>query len=124
LLAVYHAREIDQLSQYTTHFGADTSLRKPFDLQHRPDFYGAELHRLSAAPRAQAHPDFLCQTPHDTEKGSREAALFGIPCVWPRSYNTCLKAVGEMYWNMGVPGGNRSICRNVESKAQLRTGAP
>jgi hypothetical protein len=29
-----------------------------------------------------------------------------------------------MYWNIGVPGGNRSISKKVVSKAQLRTGAP
>jgi hypothetical protein len=41
-----------------------------------------------------------------------------------RAYNTCLKAVGEMYWNIGVPGGKRSICKNVVSKAQFLMGAP
>jgi len=41
-----------------------------------------------------------------------------------KTYNICLKPVGSMCWNSGVPGGSRSGSVNVMSKAQLRVGAP
>jgi hypothetical protein len=90
---------------------------------------GADRHcaekilNLRDARVANAEERISCH--HKKETDSRKAARFlSVDSVRASFYSTCLKAVGEMYWNIGVPGGNRSSCKKVVSKAQLRRGAP
>lgn len=59
------------------------------------------------------------QTDYPQLECSHPVAARGLLC---HSYSTCLKAVGERYWNIGVPGGSLFGSRNVESNAQFRKG--